>query len=393
MGIFAWWLGVVRFALLGKAPRAAREVPLWALSVPLRLWNKPVRHDGRTFADLHTLRMSKLSRALLPVRFLYLVYLFAWPLVVLTASIFRGRRYLRHAMKRPEMLAQYPKSDFEDRDIDWSRADYALAMYYGYRFHHRHRELGKDTFFDLDDKKAFLEACAKHGLPTPPTLAAKEAIAKGGKYIIKLPKSDLGFGVDEATAEELEADENPDRFVIQERLRNHGSLRQVFSNDAPLSSFRVLTLRTPEGPRVLRCAIRIGRAGSIVDNTQQGGIWAQVDSETGKILPGVTKKTYGKRQGGIPIRHGEHPDTKQSFVGLQIPYFEQCKELALRAQRELAPDAPSLGWDLALAESGPVFLEVNVWATCYDHDPPNDGFTPVCEAICADVARFEAERT
>jgi hypothetical protein len=386
LGILSWWGGVLRFAFAGAAPKFPKEVPLWALCTPYRLWSDVVRHDGRTFRDLHQKGQGSLAKALLPLRAIYLVFLFAWPLVSLFRAALRGTgaaRYFRAAMARPEMLAQYPHAEFDAADIAWSRPDYALAMYYAARF-----ARGPHALFELDDKKVFLAACAKHALPTPPTLSAAEAVAQPGEYIVKLPKSDLGFGVEMVTDEELREVDNADRFVIQRRLKNHASLRAVFGDDAPLSSFRVLTVRGTDGPRVLRCAIRIGRAGSIVDNTQQGGIWAQVDSETGEIMPGVTKKTYGKRAHGVPIRHGEHPDTGKSFVGLRIPNFEACKELALRAQSLLAPDAPSLGWDLALAEDGPVFLEVNVWATCYDHDPKSDGFTPVCACLIEDLGRM-----
>jgi hypothetical protein len=84
---------------------------------------------------------------------------------------------------------------------------------------------------------------------------------------------------------------------------------------------------------------------------------------------------------GEPVRHHTHADTGRSFVGVEVPHFARCVEMALDAHRRLAPDAVSLGWDLALAEDAPVFLEVNVWATCYDHDPPDDLFTPSCRAI------------
>jgi hypothetical protein len=385
LGILSWWGGVFRFALAGASPKSPREVPLWALCTPFRRWHDVVRHDGRTFRDLHSKGQGALAKALLPLRGIYFVFLLTWPLVSLFRAALRGTgaaRYFRAAMARPEMLAQYPHAVFDDVDIAWSRPDYPLAMYYAERF-----ARGPDALFALDDKKAFLAACAKHQLPTPPTLSAAEAVAQPGEYIVKLPKSDLGFGVEMVTDEELREVDNADRFVIQRRLRNHPSLREVFGDDAPLSSFRVLTVRGSQGPQVLRCAIRIGRAGSIVDNTQQGGIWAQVDGDTGEIMPGVTKKTYGKRVQGVPVRHGEHPDTGKSFVGLKIPDFERCKALALEAQSLLAPDAPSLGWDLALAEGGPVFLEVNVWATCYDHDAKSDGYTPVCACLIEDLGR------
>lgn len=371
---FGWWRGVARFALRGERPRELDDVPLWALCVPYALWNRPARVDGRTFADLHA------RRAQSPMRGLYLAFLLLWPLVASVRALRRGRGargYWRMAMRRPEIAVLSPHATLPPREVEWSRPDYALAMLHGWRWAH-----GRADYCALDDKLRFLDACRDAGLPIPPTRTLAEAVARGGSYFVKLPTADLGYGVSRLTAEELREIPDDGTLVIQDPLRNHPELRALFGDDAPLSSFRVLTLRDPDTGeiRVGRCAIRIGRAGSLVDNTQQGGIWAQVD-DAGRILPGVTKKTWGTMHHGEPLRHDAHPDTRRVFAGATVPWFDRCREMALDAHRRLAPDAISLGWDLALAEDGPVFLEVNVWATCYDHDPPSDLFTPSCRAI------------
>ena len=71
-----------------------------------------------------------------------------------------------------------------------------------------------------------------------------------------------------------------DELVVQERLRNHPALLKAYPLDAPLSSLRVITMLDEETaePRVLRCAVRIGRAGMPVDTTQPGGFWANLDA-------------------------------------------------------------------------------------------------------------------
>lgn len=375
-----WWRCVARFALRGERPRDVDEVTAWALCVPYALWDRTARVDGRTFADLHAGSGRGPLRRLLPLRALYLAFLALWPLVALARAARRGRGARAHwrlAMRRPEIAILYPWAELPAREVAWSRPDYALAMLHGWRYAH-----GRGAYCALDDKLRFLDACRREGLPIPPTLSLTDAVARGGTYIVKLPTADLGYGVSRLDAEELREIPDDGTLIVQAPLRNHPDLRALFSDEAPLSSFRVLTLRDPDtgAIRVGRCAIRIGRAGSVVDNTQQGGIWAQVDV-AGHILPGVTKKTFGRTHHGEPLRHDAHPDTKRVFAGAEVPWFEDCQRMALDAHRRLAPDAISLGWDLALAESGPVFLEVNVWATCYDHDPPDDLFTPSCRAI------------
>ncbi|MEZ4393124.1 MAG: sugar-transfer associated ATP-grasp domain-containing protein [Polyangiales bacterium] len=376
MTALRWWSSVVRFALRGALPERTDEVTVWSLCVPYALWGRVARVDGRTFAELHGARAPRRA----PLRALYLAFLFLWPLVALSRALrrpWRARRYLDFAMRRPELATLYPWADLPRREVEWSRPDYALAMTHGWLY-----AQGRAEYCALDDKLRFLAACRAESLPLPETVSLTEAVARGGSWFVKLPNADLGYGVQRLDAEELRELPDDGSLIVQAPLRNHPSLRAVFSDAAPLSSFRVLTLRDPDTGevRAARCAIRIGRAGAIVDNTQQGGIWAQVDAR-GAILSGVTKKTFGKTHRGDPLRHPTHPDTRRSFEGLAVPHYDRCVAMALDAHRRLAPEAISLGFDLALAEDEPVFLEVNVWATCYDHDPPDDLFTPSCEAI------------
>ncbi len=371
-----WWRCVARFARRAELPETPDEVCVWALCVPYALWDRVARVDGRTFAELHGAR----AHPRLPMRGLYLAFLLLWPAVVLLRALrrpTRARRYLSFAMRRPELATLYPDAELPEADIAWSRPDYALAMTHGWRYAH-----GRGDYCALDDKLRFLAACREAALPLPETVTVTEAAQRGGSWIVKLPTADLGYGVQRLRGEELREIPDDGSLIVQRPLRNHPTLRAVFSDEAPLSSFRVLTLRDPDtgALRVGRCAIRIGRAGSVVDNTQQGGVWAQVDAR-GRILPGVTKKTFGTMLRGEPVRHHTHADTGRAFVGVEVPHFARCVEMALDAHDRLAPDAVSLGWDLALAEDAPVFLEVNVWATCYDHDPPDDLFTPSCRAI------------
>lgn len=379
--MLAYWRRVIAFALGGALPRSADDVPVWALTVPFTLWNAVVRHDGRTFAELYTPGLSAAARRLLPLRALYLAFLFAWPWVALVRSLGRGRAwrpYLHHALTFPELAVFHPKADYSAREVAWSRPDFSIGMFYAWVMHR-----SRAGYLRLDDKRYFLDVCERAGLPLPPTYTASEAIALGGDFIAKDPQRDLGFGVTAVTGDELAAVREPDRFIIQRRLRNHPTLRAIFGDEAPLSSFRVITTLDPETrePAVTRCAVRIGRADTDADNTAQGGIWARVDLDTGVILAGVTKKTFGVYKGGAPVLFGEHPDTGRSFVGVRVPWFDEGRAMALDAHRRIAPEAITLGWDIALTEESPVFLEVNVWTTCYDYDPPNDARAPACAWI------------
>jgi hypothetical protein len=388
VSVLKYWHRVWCFALRRELPEAPADVPLWALTVPYLLWDEVVRYDGRTFEDLQLPHVVPWLRRVLPFRVLYLAFVFLWPLVACFRALRRGRRgraYWQHALTYPELALFHPWSDYTSREVQWSRPDFSLAMYHAWCYH----RAPADYFF-LDDKRHFLEVCRREGLPHPPTFTLEEAIARGGTYIVKDPQRDLGFGVVLLTAEELrEAGDEAYGVILQDRLRNHPTLLRALPESAPLCSLRVITTLDVETrkPRVSRCAIRIGRAGAVADNTAQGGIWAQVDRETGAILPGVTKKTFGTWRGGEAVRFHAHPDTRRPFVGLTVPWFEEGKRMALEAHARLAPEAVSLGWDIALAVEGPVFLEVNVWTTCYDYDPPDDARTPACTLVVEGLRR------
>jgi hypothetical protein len=354
-------------------PRTAHEVLVWAVCIPVRHWKHVVRYDGRTFEDNYARGISRFARALLPLRSFYLLFLLLWPWVAFFRAIKLGRLgFWRDALLRPDLTMTHPGADYDPDEIAWARPDYAFAMFYAHVF-----VRSKAPYFWLDEKHRFMAAASQAGFPLPPTFTVKEAKAIGGTFVVKEPENDLGYGVTIVDASELEPED--DAFVIQSRLLNHPRLLEVFPKDAPLSSFRVITLRAPDGSiSVLRTAVRIGMSGSAVDNTAQGGIWSRVDLQTGALCRGVMKKTFGSK-----ARYTVHPNTGKDFVGLVIPWFEEGQRMALDAHQALAPEAISLGWDIGLAEERPVLLEVNVWTACYDYDCQTDAFTPSAAAILA----------
>lgn len=381
-----WYARVVRFALLGRGPAWPAELPVWGVCLPFVYWQVPVRYDGRTFADDYTKGIGRVARAVLPLRASYLLFLLGWPLVAFLRGVRRGRglpRFVRHALARPDLTLFHPKADFTDREIAWGRPDHALGMFHAWQFARR-----PAPYFRLDDKRAFHAACVTAGLPVPRQFTVEEAIARGGEVVVKDPKDDLGYGVQIVDASELLDFEDPNDLVIQERLRNHPDLLVALPPDGPLSSFRVITTLDAKGnPIVTRCAIRIGHAGKHVDNTAQGGFWAGIDLVDGTIRRGVKKKDYGVVREGKRVEYTVHPDTGKPFTGVKIPWFDEGRALAVAAHRKLAPDALTLGWDLALSSAGPLFLEVNVWTASYDADPPDDALTPAGEAVIARMQR------
>lgn len=379
-----YWRQILRFSLTSALPRSAEELPLWALCVPIHAWNKPVRTDGRTFADLY-------ARGVSWHFILYFVFLLMWPFVALGRTAqrqFNRWLYWKVALSRPEFSMQHPNADFRENDLLWARPDYTLGMFYAYWFS---RPASPDKeFFTLDDKRVFDQRLRSAGYAMPERVEFEQACQEpDAEFVVKDATSDLGFGVSIETGRAISQDEtlnDPTQradFVIQRRLQLHPQLAAIFPKKAPLSSLRVMTMLDPRSGRVraVRTAIRIGRDRMPVDNTQQGGIWARVELDSGIIQPGVTREDFGTFKNGEPQRHSEHPDSKLRFAGETVPHFEAGKRMAILAHEQLAPAAPSLGWDIALCAGEPVLLEVNVWTVLYDYDPDEPLFEPMCELM------------
>ena len=100
----------------------------------------------------------------------------------------------------------------------------------------------------------------------------------------------------------------------------------------------------------LQAVFRIGRGGSVVDNATSGGIYALVDTETGRIL--------GPARSDLCEYFECHPDTGAKFEGSLIPRWNELNALLEELVR-VVPEQKQVGWDFALSEKGWVMVEGN----------------------------------
>ena len=97
-------------------------------------------------------------------------------------------------------------------------------------------------------------------------------------------------------------------------------------------------------------SVKAGGGGAVVDNTSSGGFVAGVDVDTGIICTdGVDD--YGNR-------FITHPFTGTTFKGFQIPMFHEAKAFILDLIDKLSIEGV-VGWDVAIAEDGPILIEAN----------------------------------
>jgi hypothetical protein len=138
---------------------------------------------------------------------------------------------------------------------------------------------------------------------------------------------------------------------VQARLRPEPSLRPLSPNALP--TVRLVTLLNESNePEIVSTVLRMAAcADSIIDNIGVGGLNAPVDPASGRLGPGC---------GGMsPGEFTHHPASGAAIEGRAVPFWDQIMQLALSAHAGHFGDHVMIGWDIGVAEDGPVLLEAN----------------------------------
>ena len=154
------------------------------------------------------------------------------------------------------------------------------------------------------------------------------------------------------------------RYLIQSFIRQHPDMAALHPQS--INTIRLLTVRSLKDGQihVMPSILRIGTGDSIVDNTSQGGLAVGIDMESGYLKQyGFYKPDFGREveeNGNIIalFKEDEHPDSHIRFANFQIPYFQEVVSQA-RYYHSLMPSLHSVGWDIAIGEDGPIFIEGN----------------------------------
>ncbi|GBG34444.1 Hypothetical Protein FCC1311_106682 [Hondaea fermentalgiana] len=155
-------------------------------------------------------------------------------------------------------------------------------------------------------------------------------------------------------------------WIIQEVLSNDSPIKELLPDDAPLSTFRVITLSEHETNEItaLSCVWRAGMAGAKTDHKAiffdvdvPGGVFKKGASNANWYQLGVTKAF--KSRGTTAHEISMHPDNQKTIAGEKID-AEAIVSFATRAHKSMMPRVPLVGWDVALTEKGMVMLECNL---------------------------------
>jgi len=142
------------------------------------------------------------------------------------------------------------------------------------------------------------------------------------------------------------------RYLIQEFVAQHPMMSQLHPQS--INTVRLLTVRGLKDQQIhiMPSILRVGTGDNFVDNTSRGGLAIGINLETGYL------KQYGFYKPAYGLKTEEHPDSHIRFAEFQIPYFEEVKRQAVYIHSML-PNIHSIGWDIAIGEEGPIFIEGN----------------------------------
>jgi len=140
-------------------------------------------------------------------------------------------------------------------------------------------------------------------------------------------------------------------YVIEDRVIPHPELQEV--SGQTVGTIRILTLDEGKGPQTIYAVWKIPSFNAVADNLwRTGNLAAEIDMESGEVL--------GVRSSGVDgeTMYDTHPESGAQLIGRIMPDWEAAKSVVRRAAA-LTPHIPTIGFDLALSDQGPVIIEGN----------------------------------
>jgi len=139
-------------------------------------------------------------------------------------------------------------------------------------------------------------------------------------------------------------------YLFQSYIRQHPAITKI--TGPTIATLRLVTLMQQREFHVLGAMWKIPRPGMTADNTWRGNMIADVGITTGRVGPALTGLTAHAG------RMSKHPDTNAVIAGFTIPHWDDLLQKTRRAAG-LIHVLPLIGWDIAITENGPLFVEAN----------------------------------
>lgn len=199
-----------------------------------------------------------------------------------------------------------------------------------------------------------------------------------GSYVVKEVDSYGGMGVQFCNVKDYKNDDEiydaikEHLPVLVEEVVEQGEAMAKFHKES-LNTARIVTFQKDGKVSFVWAFFRVGSGGSKVDNMSSGGLGAQIDPETGKII------TDALDYKGTHV--SEHPDSHIKFKGYQLPEWDKLKEKILLLTSRI-PSVHCVGWDMAYSKKGWVLVEANGRAQVVAIQTlTNSGYRPLFEKM------------
>jgi hypothetical protein len=242
----------------------------------------------------------------------------------------------------------------------------------------------------LSDKDKFLKeyhSFVRHQFTTIEELGrnpkASEILANpSGKIVLKHSHGQCGIGVEVRNANEFGTLSLIQRLtetkndLVEEFVVQHNDLMKL--SPSGLNTVRIVTqLEKNNEVIILAARLRIS-VNSVVDNLAAGNLAAPINLETGAVEgPGVYSDITRSDE-------FKHPITGQQIVGFQVPFWAETIKM-IKAAAKFNTSNRSVGWDVAITNSGPELIEANHdWCKLLWQLPVKKGLKPVLESFLYD---------
>ncbi|GAB3203727.1 hypothetical protein ABID22_002046 [Pontibacter aydingkolensis] len=235
----------------------------------------------------------------------------------------------------------------------------------GFMYEYHLRMNPKTSRNVLEDKRQFLNHYGEfvrhrfaslQDLEKDPELATLLLSNASGKVVLKSSSGQCGNGIEirdskdftiETLISRLKSTEND---LVEEFVLQHTSLDKL--SPSGLNTIRIFTQLTSDNKvEILGSRLRI-TVNSSVDNLAAGNIAAPINVESGQIDGPAVYSDITKREEAV------HPITNVKIVGFQIPFWSETIRMVEQAALKNVGNR-SIGWDVAITNSGPELIEGN----------------------------------
>lgn len=194
--------------------------------------------------------------------------------------------------------------------------------------------------FIVPDEKNFIEF--NEFLNTHSVFMSKPYDGLGGHEVKKEYTADI------VNREEYFKNAIENRIFLEELIIQHENMNVLCAKS--VNTMRIMTFNDHGKSRIIWMGLRVGNGVNSIDNFHAHGMGVNIDMNTGKLVGNAIDKDLNEYE--------FHPTSKVKFDGFQIPYFEEAKQLVLKASLE-SDKILVVGWDVAISENGPVIVEGN----------------------------------